>query len=185
VSAGVEIRALERSDLWRIGEIDRTEHIDMIFEQQGEELIARPGDWSSPAWDPSGHDGHSVDGQRRALEHYADAGGIGCGAFSGGRLVGIGVVVPHIRPAIAQLAYLHVTLEFRGTGVGIRLCEELEQIARDAGDTEIVVSATPSENTVRFYTARGFRPMPEPMPELLRLEPDDIHMSKLLRPTFP
>ena len=28
---------------------------------------------------------------------------------------------------------------------------------------EIVVSATPSQNTVRFYMARGYQPMAEPM----------------------
>jgi len=34
-------------------------------------------------------------------------------------------------------------------------------------DAEMVVSATPSENTVRFYLGRGFRPMAQPLPELL------------------
>jgi predicted N-acetyltransferase YhbS len=60
------------------------------------------------------------------------------------------VVVPHIRPAIAQLAFLHVSQDFRAAGVGSRLSADLELVARRAGDTEIVVSATPSENTVRF-----------------------------------
>jgi pimeloyl-ACP methyl ester carboxylesterase len=40
-----------------------------------------------------------------------------------------------------------------------RLSDELDLIARDAGDTEIVVSATPSENTVRFYMSRGYELM--------------------------
>jgi len=77
--------------------------------------------------------------------HYADAGGIARGAFSDGRLVGIGVVVLHMRPAIAQLAFLHVSQEFRAAGVGSRLAADLELVARRAGDREIVVSATPSE----------------------------------------
>ena len=81
------------------------------------------------------------------LEHYVDAGGIALGAFSKGRSVGIGVVVPHLRPRIAQVAFLHVSAAFRATGIGRRLSDELDLIARDAGDTEIVVSATPSENT--------------------------------------
>ena len=69
---------------------------------------------------------------------------------------------------------------WRATGVGSRLCDQLEQIARTAGDTGMVVSATPSENTVRFYQGRGFVPMAEPLPELLELEPNDIHMHKAL-----
>jgi len=42
----------------------------------------------------------------------------------------------------------------------------------------MVVSATPSLNTVRFYQRRGYRPMPEPLPELFALEPEDVHMEK-------
>ena len=57
------------------------------------------------------------------------------GAFSGGQLVGIGVVVPHLRPAIAQLAFLHVSEAFRAAGIGSRLCDDLELMARDAGDS--------------------------------------------------
>ena len=176
----VEIRELTRDDLSRISEIDRTEQIDLIFEQRGNELVARPGDWSAPAWDQNGDGEHTVEAQRRALAHYADDGGIARGAFSQGRLIGIGVMVPHIRPGIAQLAYLHVSHDFRGAGVGSRLCADLEQLAQHAGDTEIVVSATPSENTVRFYMARGYRPLAQPLPELFELEPDDIHMGKVI-----
>jgi GNAT superfamily N-acetyltransferase len=180
VEAPVEIRDLARSELSRIGEIDRTERIDVLFEQHGTELVARRGSWSASAWDSDGHGEHSVDAQRQALVHYADAGGIARGAFSGGRLVGIGVVVPHIRPAIAQLAFLHVSHDFRAAGVGGRLSADLELVARRAGDTEIVVSATPSENTVRFYLGRGYRPMARPLPELFELEPEDVHMGKVI-----
>ena len=180
VEAPVEIRDSARSELSRVGEIDRTERIDVLFEQHGTELVARQGSWSASAWDPDGHGEHSVDAWRQALMHYADAGGIARRAFSGGRLVGIGVVVPHIRPAIAQLAFLHVSQDFRAAGVGSRLSADLELVARRAGDTEIVVSATPSENTVRFYLGRGYRPMARPLPELLELEPEDVHMGKVI-----
>jgi GNAT superfamily N-acetyltransferase len=174
----VEIRSMARDELLRVGEIDRTERIDVLFEQHGTELVTRSGTWDSPAWDPDGHGEHSVDAQQHALEHYADAGGLALGAFSDGRLVGIGVVVPHIRPTIAQLAFLHVSQAFRASGIGGRLSADLEQIAHDAGDTEIVVTATPSEHTVRFYLGRGYRPMSLPLPELFELEPEDIHMAK-------
>jgi GNAT superfamily N-acetyltransferase len=96
------------------------------------------------------------------------------------QLVGIGVVVPHLRPRIAQLAFLHVSAPLRATGIGSRLSEQLEQIARTAGDSDMVVSATPSENTVRFYLGRGFQPMAEPLAELFELEPEDVHMRKVL-----
>jgi GNAT superfamily N-acetyltransferase len=171
---------LGRAELARVGEIDRREGIDVLYDQNGTRLVARHGDWSASAWDPDGHGEHSVAAQRHALEHHVDTGGIALGAFAGGRLVGIGVVVAHLRPGMAQLAFLHVSAPWRATGIGRRLCEELEEIARTAGDADMVVSATPSENTVRFYLGRGFQPMAEPLAELFVLEPDDVHMTKPL-----
>jgi ribosomal protein S18 acetylase RimI-like enzyme len=138
------------------------------------------GDWSSPPWDAEGDGEHSVAAQRAALERQVEAGAIPVGAFAGHRLVGIGLVMPHVRPGIAQLAYLHVTNGYRGRGVGARLTEDLERLAREAGDSTIVVSATPSANTVRFYLGLGFEPMAEPLPELYELEPEDVHMQKRL-----
>jgi ribosomal protein S18 acetylase RimI-like enzyme len=178
VGTPVEIRRLARTELSLVAQIDRTERIDVVYAQRGTELVRRRGNWSASAWDPSGHGEHSVEAQRHALEHHVDGGGTALGAFSGDRLVGIGVVVPHLRPRIAQLAFLHVSNGFRAAGTGSRLCDELELVAREAGDTEIVVSATPSENTVHFYLGRGYELMAEPLPELFDLEPEDVHMMK-------
>jgi hypothetical protein len=44
----------------------------------------------------------------------------------------------------------------------------------------MVVSATQSENAVRFYLGRGFRPMADPLAELVELEPEDVQMRKML-----
>ena len=63
---------------------------------------------------------------------------------------------------------------------GSRPCEQFAQIARTACDSDIVVSATPSRNTVRFYLGRGFQLMADPVAELFELEPEDVHMSKML-----
>jgi GNAT superfamily N-acetyltransferase len=180
VGTPIEVKRITRAELSSVAEIDRTERIDLVYEQRGTELEERRGNWNSSPWDPHGHGEHSVEAQRQALEHYVDAGGTALGAYSKGRLVGIGVVVPHLRPEIAQLAFLHVSEAFRAKGIGRRLSDELDLIARDAGDTEIVVSATPSENTVRFYLSRGYELMAQALPELYELEPEDVHMSKAL-----
>ena len=180
VEERVEIRRLARTELARVGEIDRTEHIDLLYEQRGTVLVERPGEWSASAWYADGHGDHSVEAKRDELEHYLDAGGIAFGAFVDGRLAGIGIVVPHLRPAVAQLAFLHVTQTLRGAGIGRRLSSELEQLARRAGDSSMVVSATPSANTVRFYQGSGYELMPQPLPELFEREPEDVHMRKVL-----
>ncbi len=172
---------MERHELGRVGEIDRTELIDTLYVQRGSELIEQTGsDWNASAWDPAGRGEHSVAAQREALEREVDMGAVALGAFAGDRLVGIGVVLPHLRPGVAQLAFLYVDSSRRAAGIGGRLSDELERIAADAGDAEVVVSATPSENTVRFYRGRGYEPMAEPFAELFELEPEDIHMLKRL-----
>ena len=178
----VAYRRLEPRELSRVAEIDRTERIDTIYRQRGAELEAVAGEFDAPAWGTEGTGEHSVAHQIEACEAYVAGGGIAIGAFADERLVGIGIVVPHIRAGVAQLAYLHVSDGFRGLGVGGCLAAELERLARELGDTAMVVSATPSANTVGFYRGRGFEPTATPLPELLELEPEDVHMEKRLGP---
>jgi len=177
----VVYRRLVADELERLGEIDRTEQIDTLYVQRGRELEERTGgDWSAPAWFAEGTGEHSVAHQIGECRRQLAAGGIALGAFADERLVGIGIMTPHIRPGIAQLAFMHVSSGFRGGGVGGRLSDALEELAREAGDTTIVVSATPSLNTVRFYRRRGFEPTSSPLPELVEQEPEDVHMEKAL-----
>jgi GNAT superfamily N-acetyltransferase len=177
---GITYRRLVTADLARIGEIDRTERIDVIYLQHGAHLEQRLGDFSAPPWFAEGEGEHSVAHQRAECERHFAEGGIALGAFANGRLVGIAIVRPHIRPGIAQFAFLYVSNEHRGQGIGRNLSEELEWVAQEQGHTTMVVSATPSLNTVRFYLRRGFEPTAEPLPELYDLEPDDVHMQKRL-----
>ncbi len=178
---GITYRRLEAADLARIAEIDRTERIETLYVQHGTRLEEQAGDWSASAWFTEGEGEHSVAQQRAFCERHLAAGAIALGAFADdGRLVGIGLVTPHIRPDTAQLAFLHVTSECRGRDIGKHLSDELERLARELGDKTMVVSATPSLNTVRFYLRRGFEPTSEPLPELYELEPEDVHMQKRL-----
>src|SRR5215207_11514075 len=97
LTTGVRTTRLGRTELLCVVEIDRRERIDVLYEQHGTQLVSRHGDWSASAWDPDGHGEHSVEAQVHAREHYVDTGGIVLGALADGRLVGIGVVVPHLR----------------------------------------------------------------------------------------
>jgi GNAT superfamily N-acetyltransferase len=178
--AEIEHRRLEPTELGRVSEIDRSETIDAIYVQEGSHLELRRGDFSSPPWDPVGEGEHSLSAVREALVGWSEHGAAALGGFDGDRLVGMGLVLPHLRPGVAQLAFLYVSSGYRGRGLGGRLADELEQIARDAGDRSLVVSATRSRNTVHFYRQRGFEPMDEPLPELYELEPEDVHMEKSL-----
>ena len=178
--AEIEYRRLEPWELGRVSEIDRSETIDAVYVQRGSRLELRHGDFSSPPWDPVGEGEYSVSAVREALAGWSERGAVALGTFDGDRLVGIGLVLPHLRPGVAQLAFLYVSSSHRGRGLGGRLADELERIACHAGDHSLVVSATRSRNTVRFYRQRGFEPMDEPLAELYELEPEDVHMEKSL-----
>jgi predicted N-acetyltransferase YhbS len=176
----IEYRRLEVHEVARVGEIDRSERITSMFTQHGERLEECEVDDHCPAWFDDGESEHTVAHQRAACERYLQEGSVALGAFIEERLVGIGIVRPHIRPHVAQLAFLHVSNGMRGRGVGVTLNARLEDLARSTGAAAMVVSATPSGNTVRFYLRRGYAPTAEPLPELLELEPEDVHMRKSL-----
>ena len=163
-----------------MSEIDRSETIDAVYVQQGSPSRAAARRLQLAAVGSGGRGRALRLRDARGSRGWSERGAAALGAFAGDRLVGIGLVLPHLRPGIAQLAFLYVSAGYRGRGLGGRLSDELERIARDAGDRSLVVSATPSLNTVRFYRQRGFEPMDEPLPELYELEPEDVHLEKSL-----
>ena len=178
--ATITYRPFVPADVPRIRDIDRKERIGVLDVQHGTQLEERRGDFDSPNWITEGDGEHTYAGHQAHVEELLASGAVALGAFDGDRLAGIGVLVQHLRPGVAQLAWLHVSNGYRASGIGKRLTEDLDQIAREGGDTEIVVSATPSQNTVRFYMGRGYQPMAESFPELFALEPEDVHLRKKL-----
>lgn len=171
---------MQPAELDRLGEIDRTERVESIYIQRGTTLEERPDPCDVPPWSPTGDDPHSVPDQIGFCRWHVSRGARIFGAYDGERLVGIGLVTPQLRPGVAQLAFLHVSDGYRGQGIGRRIMAALEGLAVAAGDTEMVVSATPTVNTVRFYMGCGYAPMAAPLPELFELEPKDVHLSKRL-----
>ncbi len=176
----IDYRRLTEAEVDRVGEIDRSERVESAFVQKGARLEERAVAWNVRPWTADGHGEHSIAHQREACARQLRAGAAALGALAGERLIGLGLLTPHVRRGVAQLAFLHVSDGHRARGVGARLADELERIARAAGHAEVVVSATPSGNTVRFYLGRGYEPDADPLPELLALEPEDVHLRKRL-----
>jgi len=69
----IRLRRLTRDELGRVGEIDRTERIDVLYLQHGTRLEERRGDFSARAWLTEGRGEHSVAAQQKALERYVPA----------------------------------------------------------------------------------------------------------------
>ncbi|GMQ79262.1 MAG: N-acetyltransferase [Anaerolineae bacterium] len=179
-SPDVIYKWLDQSDLDLIVEIDRSEHITKTFLQKGPDLTIQDVDWQVPGWVTEGEGDHSINHIKSFCSDHLGRGAVMLGAFTNGRLVGVGILQPNLRPSTAQIAFLHVSLLYRRIGIASRILKDLIKSADEQGAKRIYISATPSGSAVGFYLHHGFRPTGKPLPELLSLEPDDIHMVKRL-----
>lgn len=174
--AEIEYRWMEPNEVVRIADIDRAETIRKGYRVENGRLEPLRVIWDSPAWTSDSDPHHSVDAQIHFCRSHLLKGGRMYGAFAGERLVGIGLVRWNVRPDVAQLAFLHVSNGYRREGIGDHIVQAINRAARESGAGAMYVSATPSESAVGFYLKHGFELAADPIPELLREEPEDIHM---------
>ena len=171
----IQYKQLQKLDVGRIAEIDRSEHVTLGYSMQDGRLVAEEVDWQVPAWFAEGPE-HSVQSMVEFLWPIVADGATMWGAFDGDQLVGVMVCRPHLTEDMAQLVFLHVSNGYRRRGIATRLTSECIRLAREDKAERLYVSATPSESAVSFYQKQGFRPVDKPHPELYELEPEDIHM---------
>ncbi len=171
----VEYRALLRDEIPAIWGIDRRERIERIFVARAEGLVLQ-----NVGIDVQGWAAGRAEEETPVFEASFDAGAWFEGAFDDGRLVGVAVLESEFFGAdgrTLQMSFLHVSAELRGTGVGKELFERARAEAKLRGAKRMYVSATPTENTVLFYLARGCEVLAEPDARLFALEPEDIHLA--------
>jgi len=166
------------SEISRIGEIDRSERITQQYRQCGTNLQLIDVDIDAPRWGEQGET--TIEYRVDEWTRLTSAGGVPLGAFDGDRLVGFAVYMRASHEGRAQLAVLHVTKPWRRHGIGCDLTKEVVRLARAEGAQRLYVSATPTRGTVDFYMSQGFKPVATPDELLLALEPDDIHMERVL-----
>lgn len=164
------------SELERIAEIDRSEHLTQEYSYRSGSLESRNVDVRVPTWSRSGNHEHSVQGKVNAWQPILDRGGTLIGAFDCDTLVGFAIYRPDLEERTANLAVLHVSRSYRRRGIASILTEEVKRLARSHGARRLYVSATRSGPTVDFYRSHGFEPTDEPNQTLFALEPLDIHM---------
>ena len=155
----MQIRELDRAEVPRIwNEIDRSETHDETYVVRDGALTPVPNRFEIRGWHPA-----MVEHDTPVLEQ-AD---VRLGAFDGERLVGVAVLDGE------RLYYLYVDAGHRGRGVGTLLFE-----AAASRVSRLLVSSIPTRNTVDFYLARGCRLDPDPPPEQVAAEPDDIQLVR-------
>lgn len=175
-AAEIVYRPVSTAGLSKLADLDRSEIVRTGYKIESGRLVAYSVNWDVPSFRLEGSGDHTLAHQIEFCRDHLNRGARMHGAFAGERLIGIGIMTPEIRPKLAQLAYLHVSRSYRRSGVAARLLLELISWTQSTGAESIYVSATPSESAVGFYLRHGFTPASAPLPELLALEPDDIHM---------
>ncbi|PKO05039.1 MAG: hypothetical protein CVU41_14100 [Chloroflexi bacterium HGW-Chloroflexi-3] len=95
-------------------------------------------------------------------------------------MVGIIVYRPYLTEDMAQLDALFVDKNHRQQGIAAHLTRLLEQQVIADGHKRLYVPATESKSAVVFYISQGFIPTQDAHPELYALEPNDIHIIKIL-----
>ncbi len=173
------LRRMDACEIGRVAEIDRSEQVRVGYRMRDGALAAETVDWSIPPWSVEGGE-HSIEAKVRSWGAELERGGVLLGVFDGGRLTGVAILRYRLTEDLAQLAVLHVSRAYRRQGVGGCLLAEVERLAREEGARGLYVSSAPTESAVGFYLGHGFLPTDTPHPDLLALEPDDIHMTKPL-----
>lgn len=177
--APATIRELARSELPRLWSIDRSEVILRLYRYEGGVLVGYDEHHDVKGWPPD-----ELERDGLLLLDCFQRGGTVYGAFEGDVLVGAAALesrfIGRARDRL-QLKFLHVSRRHRRSGVGRALFETAVTRARQLGARCLYVSATPSENTVRFYLRRGCRLARELDPDLWALEPQDIHLELEIR----
>lgn len=174
----MEIRTLTRTEIDLLTHIDRTETIQQIYYYREGALALENELYQVPDWDPA-EKARRVAG----LQALYDRGATFFGAFEGACLLGMAVLGHHFTGSGERrlnLEGLWVSHAARGMGGGRALFLSAVQEARERGARALYVSATPSENTVRFYRNLGCRPAQPIDPILFEKEPQDIHLELLL-----
>ena len=168
-------RKLRRDEIPQVWNIDRAEVIQRIYYLADGELALKPTCSDLKGW-PLGE----PEIYTPLLFECFDRGGWFYGLFEEAKLIAAVVLdcqwMGNERGQL-QLKFLHVGSAFRNKGMGKALFSAAVSEAARRGAKKLYISATPSEHTVKFYIGLGCKLVDSPDPELLRLEPYDIHLE--------
>lgn len=154
-------------------EVDVSEHGELIYLWQDGELVTQPLVWDRPP--------RTAETWQENWASVLPLPGVKAwGAFEDEVMVGIIVYRPYLTNDMAQLDALFVDRHHRQQGIASHLTWLLERQAIEDGHKRLYVSATESKSAVNFYISQGFIPTQDVQPELYALEPNDIHMIKIL-----
>lgn len=170
----VELRRLERSEVETVWQIERRELVHEVYRFTDGVLQLHQEFYDTQDW-PEGE----PELYTPILLDCYDHGGLFIGAYAGKQLIAAVVVdarpvgdYPHYR----QLAFLHVSHNWRGQGLASRLYCYAMELTKAQGVAGFYISSTSTKHTVDFYMHQGGKPVVHADKALYTLEPDDIHL---------
>lgn len=98
-------------------------------------------------------------------------------ALDGEKVVGFIGLKKQLVGEYMILDMMHVSAEYRGTGIGRKLFELGKQEAQNHGAKALYISACSSEETIAFYKAMGAQLTNQPIKEIADDEPFDLQMT--------
>ena len=98
-------------------------------------------------------------------------------AFEGNRVVGEIMLLPRLNKDRLIIDSFHVSSDYRRRGIGRALLDAARQEALKRGAHALYASCCSAEETIRFYTAMGFRLSADPVDSCIEDEPYDLQME--------
>ncbi|MFC2082506.1 GNAT family N-acetyltransferase [Candidatus Bipolaricaulota bacterium] len=156
----MNIRRADVSEIARIGEIDRTESVEVEFlcrlAQDGRSIEMVEQRLEPPKittdWDDEGV-------RRRAAwwTREVEEGGVMFVAELDAKLIGIAILGPPKPGKCAEIVSMFVDTQHRGNGLGKQLIQRLEDEGRARGIESIYVGSNENANALGFYQSVGYR----------------------------
>ncbi|PQP80822.1 GNAT family N-acetyltransferase [Paenibacillus sp. PCH8] len=174
----ITYRTLTLDDVNQLQEIDRSEHIDLIYEMRKNGLVELEQDHECSNWDEK-----LLKEIQTRYVYELEHGGMAYGAFADDQLMGFGVLAHHFRGRERnqlQVDLMYVSRGYRRQGVGKRILNQLGEEAKKRGAQYLYISSTETRSAVSFYRSQGSQIASEIDEELYDKEPKDIHMIKEL-----
>lgn len=168
------IRPLQRDEVELLWQIERREIVQEIYEVTDGKLNLRRQFYDTRQW-PDGE----TEIYTPILLDCFDHDGVFLGAFAGENLVAASVVDSRPvgdYPDLRQLAFLHVSHDWRGKKLALRLYQLCKEAVVRLGAEGFYISSTPTRRTVEFYLHQGAKPVARRDTTLVAIEPEDIHL---------
>lgn len=171
----MKYRKLSKEENSRLSEIDRSEVVERIYSYKDGELMIEEEFYDIKGWYEN-----ELQDYIKILNDIADREGTIYGAFEGSEICGIAALDSQFfgrNNEYLKFDKLYVSKSYRGKGIGAELVKLVRKKAVEMGAKKLYISATPFENTVRFYMGAGCTLVEEFIKEMHDLEPEDIHLE--------